>query len=41
MGSIYVASANKGSVIIVAGLELISITLNPSSLRALHAWAPE
>ena len=37
IGSMYVESAIIGSVIIVAGLELINITLMPSSLRALHA----
>ena len=41
IGSIYVASANSGSVMIVAGLELTKITLYPSSRRALQAWAPE
>ncbi len=41
IGSIYVASAIIGSVIIVAGFELIKITLIPSSFKALHAWAPE
>ena len=41
IGSMYVASASKGSVMIVAGLELTKITLKPSALRALHAWAPE
>ena len=37
IGSMYVASANNGSVIIVAGLELTRITLNPSALSALQA----
>ena len=41
IGSIYVASASKGSVMIVAGLELTNITLKPSSFRALQACAPE
>ena len=41
MGSMYVASAMPGSVMIVAGFELMSTTSNPSSLRALQAWLPE
>ena len=41
IGSIYVLSATLGSVIIVAGLELIRITLYPSSLSALQACVPE
>ena len=41
IGSIYVESAIIGSVIMVAGLEFISITLIPSSLSALQACAPE
>ena len=41
IGSIYVESAIIGSVIMVAGLEFISITLTPSSLSALQACAPE
>ena len=41
IGSMYVASASKGSVIIVAGLELTRMTLKPSAFRALHACAPE
>ena len=41
IGSIYVASANSGSVIIVAGLEFISITRHPSSFIAFKAWVPE
>ena len=36
-GSIYVLSANSGSVIIVAGLELTRMTVYPSSFRALQA----
>ena len=41
IGSIYVASANSGSVMIVAGLELIRITRIPSSRRTRQAWVPE
>ena len=41
MGSIYVASANSGSVIIVAGLEFTKITRMPSARRTRHAWVPE
>ena len=41
MGSIYVASANSGSVMIVAGLELTKITRIPSARRTLHACVPE
>ena len=41
IGSIYVASAMSGSVMIVAGFEFTSTTLYPSSLSALHACAPE
>ena len=41
IGSTYVASANPGSVMIVAGFELIRITLIPSSLKTLHACVPE
>ena len=41
IGSIYVASAMSGSVMIVAGFEFTSMTLYPSSLSALHACAPE
>ena len=41
IGSIYVASAKPGSVIIVAGLELTKITRYPSSRNALQACAPE
>ena len=33
--------ATLGSVIIVAGFELMRITLNPSSFKALQAWVPE
>ncbi len=39
---VYIEQCKKsGSVIIVAGLEFTKITLNPSSLSALHACAPE
>ena len=41
IGSIYVASANSGSVMMVAGFELISITRIPSLLSTRHAWVPE
>ena len=37
IGSMYVASASRGSVIMVAGFEFTSITLKPSSFKALHA----
>ena len=41
IGSIYVASAMFGSVMMVAGLEFTKITRYPSSRSALHACAPE
>ena len=42
IGSIYVASANSGSVMIVAGLELIKTIRYPSSLQcARQACTPE
>ena len=37
IGSMYVASAKSGSVMIVAGLELTRITRTPSSRRTRHA----
>ncbi len=40
-GSMYVWSANSGSVMMVAGLLLTSTTSYPSSRSALQAWAPE
>ncbi len=40
-GSMYVRSANSGSVMIVAGLEFTSITSYPSSLSAFAACVPE
>ena len=40
-GSMYVASAISGSVMIVAGLELTSTTLYPQDRNALQAWVPE
>ena len=40
-GSTYIMSAMSGSVIIVAGLELISMVLIPSSLIDRQAWLPE
>ena len=41
IGSIYVASANSGSVIIVAGLEFTRITRMPSARNTRHACVPE
>ena len=41
IGSTYVASANSGSVMIVAGLELTRITRIPSALSTRQAWVPE
>ena len=41
IGSIYVASAKFGSVMIVAGFELISTTRYPSSFSVLAACVPE
>jgi hypothetical protein len=41
IGSMYVASAKSGSVMIVAGLELTRITRTPSSRRTRQAWVPE
>ena len=41
IGSIYVASANSGSVIIVAGFELTKITRIPSARSTRQAWVPE
>ena len=40
-GSMYVRSANSGSVMIVAGLELTRMTSYPSSRSALAACVPE
>ena len=40
-GSMYVRSANSGSVMIVAGLELMRMTSYPSSFRAFVACVPE
>jgi hypothetical protein len=40
-GSMYVRSANSGSVMIVAGLEFTSETWNPSRRSTLQAWVPE
>ena len=40
-GSMYVASANSGSVIIVAGLEFTKTTLYPSFFKAFIACTPE
>jgi hypothetical protein len=39
-GSIYTKSAISLSVMMVAGLELTSTTLMPSSLRERQAWVP-
>jgi hypothetical protein len=41
IGSTYVASANSGSVMIVAGLEFTRTTRRPSSFSTRHAWVPE
>ncbi len=41
IGSTYVASANSGSVMIVAGLELTRLTLIPSRFSTRQAWVPE
>jgi hypothetical protein len=41
IGSTYVASANSGSVMIVAGLELTRLTFMPSCLSTRQAWVPE
>ena len=40
-GSMYVASAITGSVMMVAGLEFTNTTLYPQARRALHACVPE
>ena len=40
-GSMYVRSANSGSVMMVAGLEFTSTTRYPSSRSALQACVPE
>ncbi len=40
-GSIYVLSANSGSVMMVAGFELTRMTRYPSSFSALQACVPE
>ena len=41
IGSTYVASANSGSVMIVAGLEFTRTTRSPSCLSTRQAWVPE
>ena len=41
IGSIYVASANSGSVIIVAGFEFTRTTRIPSALSTRQACVPE
>ncbi len=41
IGSTYVASANSGSVMIVAGLEFTRTTRKPSSRSTRQAWVPE
>mmetsp|Transcript_135 Transcript_135/g.491 ORF Transcript_135/g.491 Transcript_135/m.491 type:complete len:325 (+) Transcript_135:2453-3427(+) len=41
IGQTYVRSAVLGSVMIVAGLELMRMTLYPAALSALQAWVPE
>jgi hypothetical protein len=40
-GSMYVASAISGSVMIVAGLLLTRLTRRPSSRSTRQAWVPE
>ena len=40
-GSMYVASAITGSVMMVAGFEFTKTTLYPHALSALHACVPE
>ena len=40
-GSMYVRSANTGSVMIVAGFEFTSATSYPSRRSTLQAWVPE
>ena len=40
-GSMYVASATSGSVMIVAGLLLTRLTRSPSALSTRQAWVPE
>ena len=40
-GSMYVASAIVGSVMMVAGLEFTRTILYPSARKALHACVPE
>ena len=41
IGSMYVASANSGSVMIVAGFELTRLTRRPSSRSTRQACVPE
>ena len=41
IGSMYVASANSGSVMIVAGLEFTKMTRIPSALSTRQACVPE
>ncbi len=41
IGSMYVASAKSGSVMIVAGFEFTRMTRTPSSRSTRHAWVPE
>ncbi len=41
IGSMYVASAKSGSVMIVAGLLLTRTTRRPSSRSTRQAWVPE
>jgi len=41
IGSTYVASANSGSVMIVAGFEFTRMTRRPSSLSTRQACVPE
>ena len=41
MGSMYVASAKSGSVMIVAGFGFTRMTRTPSARSTRHAWVPE
>ena len=39
-GSMYTAVAMSGSVMMVAGFELMSTVSTPSAMSALQAWVP-
>ena len=41
IGSMYVASENSGSVMMVAGLEFTRMTRSPSARSTRQAWVPE